>query len=113
MWVMLTIRMLSVLVVAVMVLTISFGLASGEFFSDGSAIWALPWGKVTLVDLYAGLILFGLWIALRETRRQTVAFWWVGLALLGNLVAALYVAKAAFGSETVEEMLIGKRRAQP
>ena len=36
-----------------------------------SPIPQLPWGVVSLVDLYAGFTLFGLWIAYKETVLKT------------------------------------------
>ena len=55
-----------------------------------SPIPQLPWGIVSLVDLYAGFTLFGLWIAYKEPPLKTF-FWVIGLILLGNFTTALYV----------------------
>jgi hypothetical protein len=55
-----------------------------------SPIPQLPWGVVSLVDLYAGFTLFGLWIAYKETMLKTF-FWIIGLIVLGNFTTALYV----------------------
>ena len=40
-------------VVIAMTAAIIYGFTSGDFGDNGSQIWALPWGKVTLIDLYA------------------------------------------------------------
>ena len=55
-----------------------------------SPIPQLPWGVVSLVDLYAGFTLFGLWIAYKETVLKTF-FWIIGLIVLVNFTTALYV----------------------
>lgn len=55
-----------------------------------SPIPQLPWGIVSLVDLYAGFTLFGLWIAYKEPLAKTF-FWVIGLVMLGNLTTAVYV----------------------
>lgn len=107
------IRLLSVAVVVAMVAIISYGLASGGFAEEGSAIWALAWGKVTLVDLYVGLLVFAGWIAVRERRVLPTVIWWVGLVILGNLAAAVYLARAAFTSSNLEQMLTGQRAELP
>jgi hypothetical protein len=87
---------------------IVFGLVSGSFGEESSAIWALPWGKVTLVDLYLGLLLFGAWIAYREGSKGTVLAWWVALAVLGNLAAAAYLLRATFVAGSIPELLSGR-----
>jgi len=103
-----TIRTVSVFVFVAMLAAVSFGLISGSFGEESAAIWALPWGKVTLVDLYAGLVLFGAWIAWREGSKGVVLAWWVALAVLGNLAAAGYLLRAAFGAGSVTELLTGR-----
>ena len=55
-----------------------------------SPIPQLPWGVVSLVDLYAGFTIFGLWIAYKETPLKTF-IWIIGLIFLGNLATAVYV----------------------
>jgi hypothetical protein len=101
-------RILAWAVVAVMTGAILYGFANGEFGANGSDIWALPWGKVTLIDLYAALALFGGWIAYRESSRGRIALWWLSLILLGSLAAGIYVVRALFDSSSTEELLTGK-----
>tara|TARA_B100000902_G_scaffold20217_1_gene24262 strand:- start:16409 stop:16726 length:318 start_codon:yes stop_codon:yes gene_type:complete len=55
-----------------------------------SPIPQLPWGIVSLVDLYAGFTIFGLWIAYKEPVQKTI-FWIIALIVLGNLTTAIYV----------------------
>ena len=55
-----------------------------------SPIPELPWGVVSLVDLYAGFTLFGLLIIYKESLLKSF-FWIVGLIVLGNLTTAVYV----------------------
>lgn len=104
-----TSKMLSVLAVVVMAAAIAHGIVAGGLSTEGEAIWGLAWGKVTLVDLYAGLALFGGWVALRERRPVRTAGWWLALAVTGNLAAALYLALAAFSSSSIEELMLGER----
>lgn len=107
---MIAIRTISVVAVVSMVAAISYGFLTGSFFDDGSAIWALPWGRVTLIDLYVGLAIFALWVAIREARMSIKFFWWVGLVVLGNLAAAIYLMLASFSSANYRELLLGKHR---
>ncbi len=80
---------------AVMVGALLFGFSHGDLWVEGRALTDMPWGLVSLVDVYVGLALFCAWVIFRE-RERWKALVWVGLALvLGNLVAALYVAIVA------------------
>jgi len=103
------IRIISLLGAVTMTIAVGLGFLSGGFVDEGSAIWALAWGKVTLIDLYVGLVFFGVWVSVRERRILAVVLWWVGLVVLGNLAAALYLVIASFNSSTVHELLTGER----
>lgn len=60
----------------------------GESFGR---IVADPWGLVALVDLYLGFAIASTVIWLAEGRRGL--FWIVPLFVLGNVVAALWIAR--------------------
>lgn len=105
---MITIRVFSVVAVLAMAGVIVYGFASGDFTGEGSQIWGLAWGKVTLVDLYVGLALFAAWVAFRERRILSTIVWSIALVVLGNLAAAIYVAWAAFTSDDGRELLLGR-----
>jgi hypothetical protein len=104
-----TVRILSAVAVVVMMASIAQGVVAGDFAGEGGAIWALPWGKVTLIDLYVGLVFFAAWIAFRERRPARVAGWWLALVVTGNLGAGLYLLWAALRSSTPRELLLGSR----
>ena len=55
-----------------------------------SPIPDLPWGIVSLVDLYGGFILVCLWIAYKESLSATI-IWSFFVLILGNLTTAIYV----------------------
>ena len=105
------IRILAWFVVAAMVAAIGYAFATGSFSEEGSTIIGLAWGKVTLIDLYLGFAMFGAWIAFREKSIPVIAGWWVALAVLGNLTAGIYLAVAASRANSVEEVLLGAKRA--
>ena len=108
---MIALRAFSVVAVLVMAGVIVFGFVSGDFSGEGSQIWGLTWGKVTLVDLYVGLAIFGAWVVFRERRIVAIAIWWFALIVIGNLAAAFYLAWAAFRSTDVRELLLGRDRS--
>lgn len=82
---------------AAMAAAIVYGLASGGFAEDGRAIWALPWGRVTLVDLFVGFFLVGAVIVWRERHPRRWIPWLLALLVLGNLVTAVYLVWALRG----------------
>tara|TARA_B100000131_G_scaffold145389_1_gene141424 strand:+ start:693 stop:971 length:279 start_codon:yes stop_codon:yes gene_type:complete len=55
-----------------------------------SPIPDLPWGIVSLVDLYGGFILVSIWIAYKESLLSS-AVWIFFVMVLGNLTTAIYV----------------------
>lgn len=89
-----------------MIVTIGAGVVAGGFAEEGRQILDLAWGRVTLVDLYVGLLLFAGWIALRE-RSPVVLVWLVSLIFLGNLAAAAYALMASLRSDSPTEFLTG------
>jgi hypothetical protein len=103
-------RILAWTVVLAMTAAIAYGFANGNFGDSASAIWTLPWGKVSLIDLYAGLALFGAWAAVRETSGGKTALWWIALITLGNLATGVYLLRALFEENSTTELLLGKDR---
>ena len=98
------------LLTAVMAVTIAYGFAAGSFSDEGGTILDLAWGRVTLIDLYVGLALFGGWIVLRERSWRAVP-WLIALVFLGNLASAAYAFLAAVRADSTGEFLTG--RAEP
>ena len=101
------IRVTTAVTAAVMLVTIIAGFAAADFGDQGRQILDLAWGRVTLIDLYAGLVLFAGWVWLRE-RTAIVVPWLIGLVVLGNLAAGIYALMAAMRSSTVSEFLTGR-----
>lgn len=89
---------LSALGALAMVAVIGRGMIDGSFLREGSVLFALAWGKVTLADLYAGFALFSGWIIFRE-RRLAIALVFVALVMtLGNAFTCVYVLVALLQS---------------
>lgn len=105
---MLIARIVGWVVALAMAGAIVYGFISGGFGDDASAIWALPWGKVSIIDLYLGLVIFGAWIAVREDNPARIGLWWAALVVLGNFAAGLYLVRAAMLSADTRELLLGR-----
>jgi len=68
------------------------------------------WGVTTMVDLYLGLLAIAGWIAYRERSIPRTLAWSVGLCLLGNLVALVYLLIASLRASSVDDLF---RRRNP
>ena len=68
-----------------------YGFTVGNFNAEGNVLLAMPWGHVSLVDVYTGLMLFAGWVVYRERALFRSIVWIVLLIVLGNWTASLYV----------------------
>ncbi len=71
----------------------------GDFAAEGSQLISMPWGIVSLVDLYVGFALFAMWIIYREPVRWQAAIWVVLLMVLGFFIGSLYTLVALYTSK--------------
>lgn len=74
----------------VMTAAIAWGFTAGEFWREGAILLSLPWGVISVIDVYSGGALFAGWIAARERSVPRTAAWVVAIVVLGNLATALY-----------------------
>jgi len=75
-----------------------YGFTAGNFTEEGSRLLAMPWGVVSLVDLYTGFILFSCWITFRERSLARSAIWIILMMVLGFFTASLYTFLALHSS---------------
>jgi hypothetical protein len=75
----------------VMIGILAFAFLEGDFASEGRRLLSMPWGIVSLVDLYVGFFLFSAWVLFRERRMLTSLCWIVGVMVLGSLTICLYI----------------------
>jgi len=67
-----------------------YGFTVGDFSAEGTKLLAMPWGIVSLVDLYVGFALFSCWIVFREKAFLPSIIWVVLMMVLGFWTGALY-----------------------
>lgn len=67
-----------------------YGFTMGNFSAEGAKLLAMPWGIVSLVDLYVGFALFSCWIVYREKSLIPSIIWVVLMLVLGFWAVALY-----------------------
>jgi len=68
-----------------------FAFTKGNFAEEGSKLLSMPWGIVSLVDLYVGFTLFSAWIVFRERAFLPYLVWVVLMMTLGFFTASLYI----------------------
>lgn len=76
-----------------------YGFTIGDFLSEGRQLLAMPWGIVSLVDLYVGFSLFSIWIAYRERSLWRSLIWIILMMVLGFWTGSLYTLLALNSSE--------------
>jgi len=99
-------KLFSYLVVIAMTFIIFW--AQNQISITDSPIPELPWGIVSLIDLYSGFIFISIWIFFKE-KFSTAFVWTIFMMILGNLTTAIYVLysfKKAGGS--MEKFFLGK-----
>lgn len=99
--------------VLAMGIVLIYAFTSGDFGAEGSQLLAMPWGIVSLVDLYVGFTLFAGWIVYREESVWRAAVWVVLLMVLGFFIGSLYALIALIQSDgDWQRFWLGKRSEQ-
>ena len=82
--------------------------AQGEVSIFDSSIPSMPWGIVSLVDLYSGFILFSLWIFYKENL-LTAIVWTFFVMTLGSFTIALYIIYSIKNSDgNIQKFFMGQ-----
>lgn len=84
-------KIIALLGVVAMTAVLIYAFTAGNLSQEGSVLLSLPWGIVSLVDLYVGFILFSGWIVYRERALVPSLIWVVLMMVLGFFTASVYV----------------------
>ncbi|MCG8669999.1 MAG: DUF1475 domain-containing protein [Pseudomonadales bacterium] len=68
-----------------------YAITKGDFATSGPILFGSPWGIMTIVDLYAGFLLFAMFIYATHKDTFKASLWVVTLMLLGNMIACVYL----------------------
>ena len=99
-------KVIAYLITIAMVSTIFWAQNQVSLFD--SIIPSLPWGIVSLVDLYAGFVFVGIWIFYKE-KGIFALIWIFFLMILGNLTTAIYVIYSLNKSKgNISKFFMGK-----
>jgi hypothetical protein len=75
-----------------------YGFTVGDFAGEGSQLLRMPWGQVSLVDVYVGFMLFAGWVVYRERSVARSIVWILFIIVLGNFTASVYALVALYRS---------------
>ncbi len=64
---------------------------TGDILVEGRLLIGMPWGVVSLVDLYSGFLLIIVWIWFRERAIWMACVWSLAMLVLGNFAFCSYV----------------------
>jgi hypothetical protein len=83
-------KLVALLCLLAMTVVLIYGFTAGNFAEEGKQLLSMPWGIVSLVDLYAGFVLFSGWIIYREKSALRSVVWVILMMVLGFWTASLY-----------------------
>jgi hypothetical protein len=83
-------KVISLIGILAMTGILIYGFTVGDFSGEGTKLLAMPWGIVSMVDLYVGFTLFSCWIVYREKAVLPSIIWVVLMMVLGFFIGALY-----------------------
>lgn len=83
-------KVISLLGVLAMTAVLIYGFTIGDFSGEGSQLLSMPWGIVSLIDLYTGFVLFSGWIIYREKSLPAAIAWTIAMMVLGFFAGSLY-----------------------
>jgi hypothetical protein len=83
-------KIISLIGLIAMTVVLIYGFTLGNFSTEGAKLLAMPWGIVSLVDLYVGFSLFSCWIVFREKALLPSILWVILMMVLGFWAGALY-----------------------
>jgi len=92
-------KILTILGALAMGLALFHGFTQGDLQTEGSLISNLPWGVVSLVDVYVGFFLFSGWVIYRERNILVALLWAIAFMVLENFVTSIYALLALFRSD--------------
>lgn len=83
-------KLISILGALAMFVVLANGFIRGDFFGEGGQLFSMPWGIVSLVDLYTGFALFSGWIIYREKSLLIAILWTCAMMTFGFFAGSLY-----------------------
>jgi len=76
-----------------------YGFMKGNISHEGTMLFAMPWARVMILDIYIGFVIFGTWIYFREQNIRRFLMWFILLLFIGNLIAVAYIIYVILNSK--------------
>ena len=92
-------KIIAIIGILSMTAILLYAFTAGNFSEEGNILLGLPWGIVSLVDLYVGFILFSMWIVFREKVWWQAVIWVILMLVLGFFTGSLYTFLALRNSD--------------
>ena len=108
-----TVAILASLGALAMTVILVYAFVEGDFAREGRQLLAMPWGSVSLVDLYVGFLLFAAWILYRDGITIPSLLWIVAIMTLGSLAICVYVLVSIRTSKSNWHIFFMGRHAGP
>ncbi|MBD3190635.1 MAG: DUF1475 domain-containing protein [Candidatus Heimdallarchaeota archaeon] len=77
--------------IIVMAGALTYGFVWGEFLKEGGILLSIPWGIITLIDIYISFFAFCGWIFYRESSWVLSIIWTLLVIVLGSFTICLYL----------------------
>ena len=104
-------KFVAVFAIVTMCMALGYGFIVGDISSEGALLTEMPWGVVTLIDVYIGILLFSCWVCFRESNNVIAVLWILAFISTGNLATAIYLLKAVLQSSgDMQQLLFGARK---
>ena len=88
---------LAFLAFIIMAAAISYGFIISDFAREGGYLLSIPWGQVSLIDVYIGFLFICGWITYREITFLKALPWLILMMVFGNVTAGIYIFLALLG----------------
>lgn len=75
----------------VMFAMLVYGFTIGNFTGEGKILLGMPWGQISLVDIYIEFIIVCSWIVYRENSWVNSVIWVILVLTLGSIISCLYL----------------------
>ncbi|HUT81944.1 MAG TPA: DUF1475 family protein [Candidatus Bathyarchaeia archaeon] len=105
-------KIFAILGILGMVAGLSYGFIVGDFLGEGSILLSIPWGIITLVDIYISFIVYCGWIIYREKSVLFSSIWTILVLVLGSFTVCLYLFIALQTSKGSWQRFWHGRRAE-
>lgn len=101
-------KVIPIVAIVTMSTALAYGFTSGDLFREGAVLTGMPWGVVTLIDFYIGILIFSSWVCFRESNPLVMVAWIIAFIFTGNLATAVYLLHAVVQAKgDMQKLMLG------